>query len=257
MEKTEKWDSVAANYQKVFALGDNDYNAKLIAFLLDNDMLHPGDRVIDMGCGVGKYGKLFASLGCDVTLADISAKMLGFAAQNMAEYKTPWRVMQCDFDEMSADAVAEGGKYDLSISTMSPAVHDVATAKKFADITKSWCFIAAFSQWAEPDRERLFKLMGIERESFNSSARGDCAELIRSVSAAGFTPQIKYVDYCWSDERDVDETVRYMENRYFEPSERTDELHGRLTEAVSALSHDGIFTDSVNTKVAWIYWSTK
>ena len=55
----------------------------------------------------------------------------------------------------------------------------------------------------------------------------------------------------------MDETVRYMENRYFEPSERTDELHGRLTEAVSALSHDGIFTDSVNTKVAWIYWSTK
>ena len=89
MEKTEKWDSVAANYQKVFALGDNDYNAKLIAFLLDNDMLHPGDRVMDMGCGVGKYGKVFASLGCDVTLADISAKMLGFAAQNMAEYKTP------------------------------------------------------------------------------------------------------------------------------------------------------------------------
>ena len=75
MEKTEKWDSVAANYQKVFTLGDNDYNAKLIAFLLDNDMLHPGDRVIDMGCGVGKYGVMLAELGCDVSCLQASVAM--------------------------------------------------------------------------------------------------------------------------------------------------------------------------------------
>lgn len=76
MEKTEKWDAVAADYQQVYTLGGNDYNARLVGFLLDEGMLHPGDRVLDMGCGVGKYGRVFASMGCDVTLADISPKML-------------------------------------------------------------------------------------------------------------------------------------------------------------------------------------
>lgn len=257
MEKTEKWDSVAANYQEVYSLGGNDYNTKLIGFLLDEGLLRPKDRVIDMGCGVGKYGRVLAGMGCDVTLADISPKMLEFAAQNMAEFETPWRVMQCDFDEMSVEAVAEGGKYDLAISTMSPAIHDVETVRKFSLITKSWCFLAAFSQWSEPDRESVFKLMGTERQAFKSSVKTECAELIRSVSAAGFTPLVKYVDYCWSDERSVDEAVRYIQNRYFEPDELNDELCANLTEAVSRVAVNGVFTDRVNTKVAWIYWSTK
>lgn len=257
MEKTEKWNRVAADYQKVCALGGNDYNDRLIAFLLDEGMLRPGCRVLDLGCGVGKYGRVFASLGCDVTLADISPKMLEFAAQNMAEFKTPWRTLLCDFDEICAEEAAAGGRYELSISTMSPAVHSVETARKFAAITDGWCFIAAFSQWSEPDRDELFKHMGVQRRTFNGNARAECAELIQSVSAAGFTPQVKYVDYCWSDERSVDEAVHYMLERYFEPQEKTEELHDRLFDAVTQLAQNGVFIDRVNTKVAWIYWSTK
>lgn len=103
MEKTYKWDRVAADYQKVCAQGGNDYNDKLIAFLLNEGMLYPGCRVLDLGCGVGKYGRVFASLGCDVTLADISPKMLEYAEKNMAEFTTPWRTLLCDFDEISAE----------------------------------------------------------------------------------------------------------------------------------------------------------
>lgn len=257
MEKTEKWDAVAADYQQVYTLGGNDYNARLVGFLLDEGMLHPGDRVLDMGCGVGKYGRVFASMGCDVTLADISPKMLEFAAKNMAEFETPWRVMQCDFDEMSAEAISEGGNYDLAISTMSPAIHDVETVKKLSAITNSWCFLAAFSQWSEPDRESVFRLMGTRRDGFKSSVRTECAELIRSVSVAGYTPLIKYVDCCWSDERSVDDAVRYIQSRYFEPEEQNDELCASLRDAVSRVAVNGVFTDRVNSKVAWIYWSTK
>lgn len=257
MEKTEKWNRVAGDYQKVCAQGGNDYNEKLIAFLLNEGMLRPGCRVLDLGCGVGKYGRVFAGFGCDVTLADISPRMLEFAAQNMAEFTTPWRTLLCDFDEISAEEAASGGRYELSISTMSPAVHSVETVKKFAEITDGWCFIAAFSQWSEPDRDELFKRMGVERQTFNGNAREDCGELIQSVSMAGFTPQVKYVDYCWSDGRSVDDTVRYMLERYFSPSEQTDELRESMYNTVSELAQNGVFTDRVNTRVAWIYWSTK
>ncbi len=257
MEKTEKWNRVAHDYQKVCAQGGNDYNDKLIAFLLNEGMLHPGCRVLDLGCGVGKYDRVFASLGCDVTLADISPKMLEFAEKNMAEFETPWRTLLCDFDEMSAEEAAPNDRYELSISTMSPAVHSVETVRKFAAITDGWCFIAAFSQWSEPDRDELFKRMGVQRQTFNGNAREECGELIGCVSAAGFTPQVKYVDYCWSDERSVDDTVRYMLERYFSPTEQTIELRESLRSAVSELAQNGVFTDRVNTKVAWIYWSTK
>ena len=88
MENTrETWDRAAGDYQDVFRLGLNDYNASLLHFWQEEGMLFPGARVIDIGCGVGKYGTYLAELGCDVTLTDISGEMLRHAKGNMAKYR--------------------------------------------------------------------------------------------------------------------------------------------------------------------------
>ena len=64
MENTrEHWDRAAADYQNVFRLGLNDYNSSLLHFWQSEGMLFPGARVIDIGCGVGKYGTYLAELG--------------------------------------------------------------------------------------------------------------------------------------------------------------------------------------------------
>ena len=88
----EKWDQAAVDYQRVFTLGLNEYNASLMRFWQEEGMLFPGCRVIDIGCGVGKYGTYFAELGYDITLTDISGKMLQHARENMAKFTTPWTV---------------------------------------------------------------------------------------------------------------------------------------------------------------------
>ena len=72
MEQIKSWDEAAADYQRVFRMGLNDYNRQLLEFFTSNGLLHPGCRVLDIGCGVGKYGTYFAELGCGVTLTDIS-----------------------------------------------------------------------------------------------------------------------------------------------------------------------------------------
>ena len=94
MEQIKSWDEAAADYQRVFRMGLNDYNRQLLEFFTSNGLLHPGCRVLDIGCGVGKYGTYFAELGCGVTLTDISPAMLAHAARNMAAYATPWRIVE-------------------------------------------------------------------------------------------------------------------------------------------------------------------
>ena len=154
-DERAKWDEAASEYQSVFRLGLNDYNAALLRFWQENGMLTPCCRVIDIGCGVGKYGAYLAGLGCDVTLTDISENMIAHACENMAPYKTPWRAVCCDFNEISGreEAFAEG--FDLAISTMSPAIHDAATVKKMSRMTRSWCFTANFYEWRQPLRDAL------------------------------------------------------------------------------------------------------
>ena len=120
MENTrENWDRAAADYQNVFRLGLNDYNASLLHFWQSEGMLFPGAQVIDIGCGVGKYGTYLAELGYDVTLTDISEEMLRHARENMAKYHTPWTVYRCDFNEATGEEPVFSAGFDLAISTMS------------------------------------------------------------------------------------------------------------------------------------------
>ena len=85
----ENWDRMAGDYQAVFRLGLNGYNEGLLRFWHEQGMLRPGFRVLDIGCGVGKYGTYLAELGYDVTLTDISGEMLRHAGENMAKYGVP------------------------------------------------------------------------------------------------------------------------------------------------------------------------
>ena len=54
MEQIKSWDEAAADYQRVFRMGLNDYNRPLLEVFTSNGLLHPGCSVLDIGCGVGK-----------------------------------------------------------------------------------------------------------------------------------------------------------------------------------------------------------
>ena len=258
MTEKQNWDQAAQDYQRVFRLGLNDYNASLLRFWQEERMLCPGARVIDIGCGVGKYGTYLAELGYDVTLTDISGEMLRHAEANMKKYTTPWAVYRCDFNEVTgAEPVFEKG-FDLAISTMSPAVHDVETVKKMSAMTRSWCFLARFYDSEQPYRDRLMKELGLKPRRFFDDLQADCASMIRAVSAAGYVPLVRYVDYNWADPRTPEQMADYMLRTYFAEDENRDALaRETLRLATRHAGADGKVIDNVNTRVAWIWWKTQ
>lgn len=257
MDTAQKWNEEAADYQRVFQIGMNEYSKGLLTFLLDKGMLRAGCRVIDVGCGVGKYGTYFAAMGCDVTLTDISSKMIEMAEKNMSKFDTPCTTLVCDFNDVSPDHPAFQKKFDLGLSTMSPAVHDAATVKKFSDMTDGYCFITHFVEWSEPNRKAFYEKLGVAPKQ----EMGDFAAHIENVCTAirenGYTPNITYSPYNWSDDRTPKEAAAYLLKR-LEDVEITEALKEKALKIATELSNEnGIFVDAVNTKVAWVYWNTK
>ena len=259
MENTrEAWDRAAGDYQDVFRLGLNDYNASLLHFWQEEGMLFPGARVIDIGCGVGKYGTYLAELGCDVTLTDISGEMLRHAKGNMAKYRTPWVIYQCDFHEATGREPVFAVGFDLAISTMSPAVCDVETVRKMSTMTRGWCFLARFHDWEQPFRDQLMREMDKAPRSVFTDLKGDCESMIQAVGEAGFQPQVRLVEYNWEDLRTPEQMADYMARNYFtEEEDREARYRDILQLAEAHAGETGKVSDSVNTHVAWIYWKTK
>lgn len=256
MQDIKKWNEAAADYQKVFLGGMSEYNRELMGFLMDKGMLYPGCRVIDVGCGIGKYGTYFAAMGCDVTLTDIAPGMLELAKRNMSAFDTPWTALECDFQQVDAAHPVFAKRFDLGFSTMCPAVHDVPTVKKLSGMVDGFCFITHFVKWEEPLRKRFFEKAGLELEEDMNRFSAHIEGLRQAVSDAGYIPQIKYVPYNWCDERSAEEAADYLLKRV--NAEVSNEIRERAISAAAELCDErGVFVDEVKTTVAWLWWSTK
>ncbi|MBO4367736.1 MAG: methyltransferase domain-containing protein, partial [Clostridia bacterium] len=228
MDELERHSRFADDQQAVFRLGMNAYNASLLRFWTESGMLPHGARVIDIGCGVGKYGTYLAELGCDVTLTDISEEMLIRAKDNMAPYKTPWQVFQCDFHEATGNEPVFAGGFDLAISTMSPAICDVETVRKMSAMTHGWCFLARFYEFRQPLRKQILSEVHEEAMPLHGNTQGDCASMIRCIKEAGYTPLITYTDYDWADRRTPDQMSRYLLDRCFPCAEDPSAIYEEL-----------------------------
>ena len=257
MNEIERRSRLADDQQTVFRLGINEYNASLLRFWQENGMLKPGAKVIDIGCGVGKYGTYLAEMGCNVTLTDISEEMLCRARINMAPYKTPWQIFQCDFHEATGNEPVFAGGFDLAISTFSPAICDTKSVQKMSAMTHGWCFLARFFEFDQPLRVRILSKVSEKPIPLHSDTKDDCATMIRSVEEAGFVPLVTYTNYNWADRRTPEQMSTYLLDRCFPNTGNTAPLYEELLRITQTLADaDGTLNDSVYSKVAWIRWKT-
>ena len=260
MDESErtKWNRSAVDYQRTFKLGLNEYEASLLSFLQENEMLSPGFRVIDIGCGAGVFGKYFAELGCDVTLTDISDEMIRFAKENMAPYEN-WTAFRADFNELELDHEALLGGFDLATAMFSPAVHDEDSVRKMSSISRGFCFLSRFFDWEQPFRKKLFEAIAYEpQEKFFWNMKGECAKIIEAVSRAGHTPHVKHTDYNWSDTRSIEEEADYLYRNSFSAQENGEELKEKAVKyMVETYGENAEVVDNVNAKVLWIYWKAR
>ncbi len=102
---------------------------------------HPeGGRACDLGSGAGITAQLFAALGYDVTLADISSTLLGFA-----KWRLERRGVKADFVHLPADLPRDHFDLVTALDVIAhvPDVH--ATARQIRDsLHDGGLFVANF-----------------------------------------------------------------------------------------------------------------
>lgn len=257
----EHWDRRAAEFQRKFLDGENEYNKKLLEFWTENGMIKEGMRTVDIGCGVGRYGVLLGNFGCEVSLTDISEEMLRYSEENMLKSrpKLPFHTYRCDFAEATGKEEFFKKGFDFSIACMSPAINDFESIRKMSDMTKGYCFVTRFVKREQPLKEEIISELGLsfpESERFVSGVE----EITEAVRKMSFEPQLKYVDYNWSDEKSPEVLAKDILKGWF--SERGEDNAAELEKQVFEIAADiknkrGTLIDEVFSKVVWLYWQTK
>lgn len=93
---------------RVMTLGRINQIKKYIA----NEMIEPGDSVLEIGCGTGSLASAICSRGAKVTGIDISSAMVTLAIKNAPQAEF-FRLSAVELDNLS------GRKFDKIIATLS------------------------------------------------------------------------------------------------------------------------------------------
>lgn len=263
-DKAKQWDNAAAEFQRTYELGINPYIRACFKFWTEKGMIFPGCRALDVGCGVGKYGVMLTARGCEVTLTDISEKMLSFARQNMetAFPGTSCRILCCDFDEADVNAEAFLPRFDFCFSTMSPAIHDKKTLEKLNLLSCGWCFIAGFTDSDAVLRRQILEAIGFsepqktdEKPELKHTTMAQLTEMAREL---GYHPETVIVPYDWADRRTPEQQSDLMRRRYFQHSGKAEEYKQKALDYLRRTADpDGMVSDAVHTQVQWSFWKKK
>jgi len=99
------FDSAADRYERARP----EYPPALYETLMQLCDLHPGDRVLEVGCATGKATRPLAALGLDITCVELGGDLVDAARRNLAGCDNV-RVVHADFEDWSPPA---GVTYDL------------------------------------------------------------------------------------------------------------------------------------------------
>lgn len=140
-----------------------------------NRYIKPGDKVLDIGGGPGRYSLILAEKGCDVTLADLSEENIRFARDTARSKKLKMQSFVCDARDIQQYT---DEKYD-KILLMGPLYHLLEESERIKAVESAI---------------RLLKTGGIIFISFISSYAG----MIYSMK---YEPELIFNPDCESDYR--------------------------------------------------------
>lgn len=125
---------VAAYDSRMATFRDVDAENRLI---LDTLVLPSGSKVLEIGCGTGRFVRAAAAAGLEVFAADVSSVMLAYVAQKCAETGLKIGGLQhagfltMDFPEGEFDAVVSGAAlHHLPDAWKYVALHNIARVLK-------------------------------------------------------------------------------------------------------------------------------
>lgn len=170
--------------------------ANLASAVLEMLTPHPGERILDVGCGDGALTEQIAATGAVVTGIDISDSMLESARKRSRDSATPFEV-----EELSADSLPYEHEFDAVFS--NAALHWLPAARHPAildgiyralRITPTARFVAEMGGQGNIAAIRtalqaVLEQYGIDAEAHAASFYPAPAVYRRMLEAAGFTVQ--------------------------------------------------------------------
>jgi SAM-dependent methyltransferase len=144
------FDHYAQYYDLLYSVKDYEAEANYVCALIDK--FGAGARsILDLGCGTGSYGFLFAQRGYDVTGVDLSAKMVALANQKKGQEG----LQNISFEEGNILSLRLNREFDVVVSLFHVMNYLTKTSEMKTGFANAWHHVKPgglfiFDSWYGP-----------------------------------------------------------------------------------------------------------
>lgn len=221
-------------------------NNEVLDFL-NSKMEFTGKKILDIGCGAGRFLLPFVKAGAHVTGIDIAEDMIYYTEKILTESNIPkdsYELLKADWKDIHLDARGWKSKFDLVFASMSPGVSDWESIKKLVAASKGHVYISSFAYRHE---SALLELQN-QMESYRENDWGErFRAMINLLLLNGYLPDVKFTRKVGSMEFVVEDLINRYKHRFInsDPTgEKTEELR-KLIDKIGSESNYTMYTDRV------------
>lgn len=252
-QSAEFWDTRADEMTRHICGAFDTRKDELLNFFTARNILNAETKILDIGCGPGRYSSAFAKNAKQVTGIDISAKMIQYAEQNTAsELMCHVYYETAAWESVDLDARGWRNEYDLVFASMSPAICGVDTLLKMCEASKGYCFMSGLIEKNDEIGDQLYRAMYGE----HPPRRGrHLYYALNILFLSGYYPEIIYHDTNLELVLTVEQAVETYctELRRLKPV--STDMQKQIADYLGSVANDdGLITGKSRTKLAWIFW---
>lgn len=236
----------------------NDENEKRLEetmrLLSSRNLVHEHAKILDIGCGPGKYALAFARSAKRVEGIDISPQMLQYAMENAAQ-------AHCDnvffklaaWETVNLTEYGWNRKFDLVFASMCPAISSGESLLKMCLASKGYCFLSGFVQRKDELRDELYRAIYGKQPARRWGRNIYFA--INVLLLSGYYPEVTYHDVEFEHRWPLERAVEIYSRQLQEKNMAKLDINKQIGDYLQNIAPDGIVKEKVRAKIARLYWN--
>ncbi|MTI66154.1 MAG: class I SAM-dependent methyltransferase [Firmicutes bacterium] len=222
-----------------------------VKFLFQKGYIDKESKILDIGCGPGKYSLKFKEKCRKVIGIDISNKMISKAKENALKNSKEIEFKKVFWEDVNLDKLDWVNEFDLVFASMCPGINSFKTLNKMINASKGSCFLSGFV-------ERKDLLWDSVRKMVNEDKKSRKDKIYYSFNILwqmGYFPEIKYINKNWEHNWSIDYIIELYISRIEMKRKLKDFEKENIANFLKSKSNNGFVKEKINAKIAWLYWN--
>lgn len=246
------WDEKAEHFGNyVIPTAEND---KFIKLLKDESLINKDFKVLDVGCGGGKY-TLALSQECRYIYGiDLSPKMIDYANENKRKFNAENTSFICDdWHELDMNKSNLYKSFDLVFASMTPAIQSASTFEKMNEASKKYCVLRCNIKRKDFVYDKLSEILNISQKEENLNF----LYAFNMLYLQGYTPSIKYEEKNWSYKEPLEKAYSTYVKKIKTIKKINDYEENKIREFLKGISKNGYIEEEINSTIATLIWNVE